>query len=118
MNQPHEKSWISEYHPTLTVITIQHANPDPGLLDKLDVALLQAIENPTCRHLIIDLGMVKNVPSRFLGTLAMLHEQMKKRGGSLRLCQLDKQLMELMKITRFDKLLTIYATREQALQNV
>ncbi|MCC6578849.1 MAG: STAS domain-containing protein, partial [Phycisphaeraceae bacterium] len=50
-----------------------------------------------------------------LGTIMSLNKKVKGMSGEIRLAAIDKQLMEVFKLTRLDKVLKIYPKTDDAL---
>lgn len=84
-------------------------------IDELKQTLSRYIEKAAgLRVAVLDLGRIRYMGSAFLGTLITIHRSMHQQGGDLRLCRLDKALLELFKITRLDNLFAIYDTVDEA----
>lgn len=60
---------------------------------------------------------VEHLSSAALGVLITLHHQVAERKGHLKLSNITPQIFEVFKITRLNKLFSIYDTTEQALAN-
>jgi anti-sigma B factor antagonist len=65
--------------------------------------------------LIIDLGGVLYLNSTALGVLISAHANYTKRGGVIKLCQLNKNLENLFVITKLSLVFDAYHTLEEAL---
>ncbi|MGB9697383.1 MAG: STAS domain-containing protein [Ignavibacteria bacterium] len=64
--------------------------------------------------LIIDLGGVLYLNSTALGVLISAHANYTKRGGVIKLCQLNKNLENLFVITKLSLVFDAYHTVEEA----
>ena len=61
---------------------------------------------------------MKYISSQAIGILAELHRKTAAlKGGLLVLCNLSPRLLELLRIVRFDKLITIKPTQAEAIKH-
>lgn len=67
------------------------------------------------KKLIIDLGSVLYLNSTALGVLISAHANYTKREGSIKLCQLNKNLENLFVITKLALIFDSYPTQEEAI---
>jgi anti-sigma B factor antagonist len=67
-------------------------------------------------RIALDLSKVMLLASAGLGTLINLHKQCVAGGGKLVVFGLSEELVELMKLTKLNKLLTISESRDAALK--
>jgi stage II sporulation protein AA (anti-sigma F factor antagonist) len=70
------------------------------------------------RRLVIDLAHVARLDSLLLGKLVALHKKALALGGRVVLCHLNPRLYEVFQVLQLTGFLRIYATEEEALQNV
>ena len=68
-------------------------------------ALIEASANP---KLLIDFQGVEHLSSAALGTLITINNRIRQKGGQLRLCCIDAQILEVFVITKLNKLFQIY----------
>jgi anti-sigma B factor antagonist len=67
------------------------------------------------RQILVDLQDVPYLDSTELGRLIRAHLSVRQAGGRVRLCNVSERILMLLKITRLDTVLDLYATEEQAL---
>lgn len=67
---------------------------------------------------IVDFSAVTFLTSVGLGVLVTLLQRAKRGGGKLALYGINKELMDILKITHLDKVLTIVPNREAAIKAV
>ncbi len=67
------------------------------------------------QHLILDLGKVNHLNSTALGLLVSTHTNYTKRGGSVKLCSLEKRISNLLVITKLNMVFETYPSLEEAL---
>lgn len=72
----------------------------------------------TSGRIILDLEEVTFMASAGVGMIVKVHNRAKQAGGKLAVCNLNDQLVELMRITRIDKLFPIEESLEKAKQKV
>jgi anti-anti-sigma factor len=65
-------------------------------------------------HLLIDLANTRYISSDGLRTLLAAQKQAKKQGGALKLCCLNRRLVEIFEMSGFDTVFEIFQDREQA----
>jgi anti-sigma B factor antagonist len=65
--------------------------------------------------LIVDLGEVSYLNSSALGVLIAAHANYAKRGGKIKLCQLNKNLENLFVITKLSLIFDSYANQVEAI---
>lgn len=65
--------------------------------------------------LIIDLGEVSYLNSSALGVLIAAHANFAKRGGKIKLCQLNKNLENLFVITKLSLIFDSYQSQVEAI---
>jgi anti-anti-sigma factor len=81
-----------------------------------DLARLVRQDAPT--HLVLDFRHVHYASSQALSLVLLLKQMLNQGqpgGGRLVLCRLGSQLIRLLNITRLDRILTIKATRTEAI---
>ena len=88
---------------------------DAQQVEELGEELSHLVDDRACRKIVIDFTKVKFLSSSALGVLIRLQKKSKEIKGSVALCGLRKELMQIFKITSLDKLFTFYDTEEQAL---
>jgi len=66
--------------------------------------------------LLLDFGNVDHLASAALGMLITLHKKVQERNGSLKLSNINRQIYQVFKITRLNRVFEIHDTAEQALE--
>ncbi|ARN57573.1 STAS domain-containing protein [Sedimentisphaera salicampi] len=84
----------------------------PRLLEDAQILSLEETLNPLveeCRptKMIIDFSRVEHLSSSALGVLIRINSEIKKQGGFLSLCGINKRILEIFKITKLDQVFTI-----------
>lgn len=88
---------------------------DAQQVEELGGELNHLVDDRACRKIVIDFTKVKFLSSSALGVLIRLQKKAREIKGSIALCGLRKELMQIFKITSLDKLFAFYDTEEQAL---
>ena len=88
---------------------------DAQQVEELGNELNHLVDARACRKIVIDFTKVKYLSSSALGVLIRLQKKAREIKGSIALCGLRKELMQVFKITSLDKLFNFYDTEEQAL---
>jgi anti-sigma B factor antagonist len=99
---------------------IEFANPsliDPVELEKISQSLYRLIDQEDRRKIILDFERVQFLSSQAIGIILTMNKKlMPLKNSKLVLCGVGPKLMELLKITRLDRLLTIKPTQREALK--
>jgi anti-anti-sigma factor len=77
--------------------------------------LFGRIERSRLRHAVIDFSRLNYFNSSMLGILHAIWKRVRTAQGRMAICQLSDVCREILKITRFDTVWPIYATRSDAL---
>ncbi len=99
--------------------SLTHA-PD---LERIGQGLYEIVDRPIPQggavHLLLDCTKVRYLSSQAIGIILTLNKKLSRVPGStLTLCGVGPQLLQLLKITRLDKLLKIQPTQADALSSV
>jgi anti-sigma B factor antagonist len=101
---------------------IEFANPsliDPVELESIGQKLYRLIDAEDKRKIILDFERVQFLSSQAIGIILTMNKKlMPLKNSKLVLCGVGAKLMELLKITRLDRLLTIKPTQREALKVV
>ncbi len=86
---------------------------EAALKDRLDALVREG-------HLdiVVDLKACAYLDSSEIGRLIRCHLSVRKAGGRVRLCNLSPKILSLMKMTRLDTVMDLFATEEQALASI
>lgn len=92
---------------------------DPIELEKIGQAVYPLVDDQDKRILILDFERVEFLSSQAIGILLMLNKKLASlRGSRLILCGVGERLMQLLQITRLDRMLTIKPTQKEAVKSV
>jgi len=92
---------------------------DPMLLDNIAQAIYRLVDEQDKRRLILDFEQVEYLSSQAIGIVLNLNKKLAKLPHStLILCGVGARLMELIKITRLDRVLKIKPSQREALKVV
>jgi len=67
--------------------------------------------------LLLDFGNVDHLASAALGMLITLHKKVQERSGTLKLSNINRQIYQVFKITRLNRVFEIHDTAEKALES-
>jgi len=79
--------------------------------DELD----QLVEAEPGIRLLLNFRNVDHLSSAALGMLITLNKKIKEKNGALRLSDINKQIFEVFKITRLNRVFDIHDTQDKAL---
>jgi len=93
------------------------------ILDEANIAeigerLTEIVEKEERPKIIISFSAVDHLSSAALGTLIIINNKVKQRGGQLRLSNINPQIFEVFSITKLDKLFRIYSTVKEAQESL
>ena len=93
------------------------------VLDEMNVQQLgeelrQLVDKQYLVKVVINFERVKFLSSAVLGKLISLHKRLGKEKGRLALCCINKDVRQVFKITRLDKLIPIFDSEESALSRI
>ncbi len=88
---------------------------------RLDAAGARPLETDLRKHieagevdLLVDLENTRYISSDGLRALLAAQKQAKKQGGALKLCCLNRRLVDIFEMSGFDRVFEIFENREQA----
>ena len=88
---------------------------DPPLLESMQADLLRLVEVEDRRNVILDFARVQYVSSQAIGIVIHMHKKITALSNSkLVLCSVPPKIMELLKILKLDRILTIVPTQKEA----
>ena len=90
---------------------------DPIELEQLGQALYRLVDEEDRRKVILDFERVQYLSSQAIGIVLTMNKKLSAlKNSKLILCGVGPRLMELLKITRLDRLLTVKPTQREALK--
>ena len=88
---------------------------DPMVLDSISSDLVGLVDEMDRRILILDFSRVEYLSSQAIGIVITLHRKLAALAHSkLLLCGVKGKLVELLRITRLDRILTVKPTQKEA----
>ena len=107
--QPIEKFTVVEFRtPSLM---------DPVVLERIGAAVYHLVDVEDHRAIILDFEQVNYVSSQALGIIMAMRRKLEKLPHScLVLCGVGPKLLELLKITKMDKVLKIKPSQKEAVK--
>ena len=92
---------------------------DPIVLENTAQSLYKIIDEEDKRKIILDFERVQYLSSQAIGIVLAMHKKLSAlKHSKLILCSVGPKLMELIKLTRLDRLLTIKASQREAVNVV
>jgi anti-sigma B factor antagonist len=88
---------------------------DPVILENTAQSLYRIIDEEDQRKIVMDFAKVQYLSSQAIGIVLAMHKKLNSLDNSkLVLCAVGPKLMDLIKLTRLDRLLTIKPTQKEA----
>lgn len=89
------------------------------LLEEKDIqnvqgSIMSVIEQSERINMVLDFGNVKFLSSAVLGLLIRVSKKVYEKDGKLMLCNINKKIYEIFKITRLTKIFDIYPDIQSA----
>ena len=107
-------------HPFPKYSVVEFRTPsmmDPVILEEIGQEMYRLVDAEDRRKIILDFERVQYLSSQAIGIILTLHKKMSAlKNSQLVLCGVGPKLMELLKITRLDRILTIKPTQEDAVK--
>ena len=101
---------------------IEFKNPslmDPLELEQIGQQLYRLVDEEDRRKIVLDFERVQYLSSQAIGIVLTMNKKLGSLSNSkLVLCGVGPRLMELLKITRLDRLLTVKPTQREAVKVV
>jgi anti-sigma B factor antagonist len=92
---------------------------DPVELEQVASQLYKLVDEQDRRLIVLDFEKVEYLASQAIGILLAMQKKLSAmKKGSLILCGVGARLMELLRITRLDRVLTIKPTQQDAMKLV
>ncbi len=103
-------------HDGYTVVAFRTPNlMNSADLDRLGPALYRLVEVEGRRRIVLDWAEVQYIASQAVGIVMALQKKVSAhKDGKLLLCGVGPRVMELLKITRLDRVLAIRPTQKDA----
>ena len=88
---------------------------DAMLLEEIGKELYRLVDEEDRRRLVLDFEKVQYLSSQAIGIVLAMHKKLNAlKNSKLILCSVGPKLMELIKLTRLDKMLTIKSSQKEA----
>lgn len=85
------------------------------IIQEIGEELNRVVESEPGVRLLLDFANVDHLSSAALGMLITVNKKVDEQNGRLRLANINKQIFEVFKITRLNKLFTIHASTSDAM---
>ncbi len=101
-----------------TVVEFKTASlMDPMILEEIGQELYRLVDEEDRRRLILDFEKVQYLSSQAIGIVLTLNKKLSAlKNSKFVLCGVGPKLMELLKITRLDRILTIKPSQKEAVK--
>jgi anti-sigma B factor antagonist len=115
---PSSAHFITQHIEKWLVIEFKTASlMDPLELEKIGQQLYHLVDAEDNRRVIMDFEKVQYLSSQAIGIVITMHKKLNSlKNSKLVLCAVNPKLMELIKITRLDRILTIKPSQKEALK--
>ena len=91
---------------------------DPAMLETIGQDLYKLVDEQDKRMLILDFERVQYLSSQAIGIVMTLHKKLAAlKHSELILCGVGEKLMQVIKITRLDRVLKLKPTQREAIKS-
>ncbi len=116
--QEHNENFHVEEIGDVVIASLGGKILDPVFIESVEGQLNELAESRESPRLVLDFQTVSHLSSSALGMLTTLHQIAQERGGELCLCNIQPAIQEIFQITRLNEVLSIQATRAEAINSV
>ena len=101
-----------------TVVEFKTASlMDPMILEEIGQELYRLVDEEDKRRLILDFEKVQYLSSQAIGIVLTLNKKLTAlKNSKFVLCGVGPKLLDLLKITRLDRILTVKPTQKEAVK--
>ena len=106
--EPIKSRVTTQYSADVTVVTLN----DEEILEEQQVKELEeelrtVIDVAKCENMILNFENVEFMTSAFLGLLVKIYKRIRERGGTLELCNINRNIYKVFEITQLNKVFVI-----------
>jgi len=91
---------------------------DEANIDALGQELFALVDKDGRKKIVLDFTLVEYLSSAALGKLITMHKKTGTAGGKLALCSIQKDIMDVFKITQLNKVLSLCKDLDEAIAKV
>lgn len=84
-------------------------------IDSVGQELYSIADKSACSQVIVDLKDVEFLSSAMIGVFIRFKMKLRKNDSELKLCNAKPELLEMLKLTKLDKVFDLYNSRRDAL---
>lgn len=88
---------------------------DEELIQEVGDEVLNVVESPECRRLVISFRGIGMLSSSALGKLITVHRRMHRKEGKLLFCDLSETVLDVLHACRLDRFFSLSGNRDEAL---
>jgi anti-anti-sigma factor len=109
---------VNTEHDWPSTVVVVEGDVDLGTAPEFEQKLAAAVEDKLGSALVVDLTRVTFIDSTGLNALVRALERQRLAGSTLALVSDDSRVAMMLEVTRLDRVLRRYATRDEALSAV
>lgn len=99
-----------------TILTLKERKLDSSVSPELKAEFLLLCKPKVAERLIVDMTKVDSCDSSGLSALLIADRAMREHGGEVRLVNVHKKVMSILKISQLDRVFQIYDSLQVALK--
>jgi anti-sigma B factor antagonist len=101
---------------TVTILTLKEKKLDSSISSELKAEFLLLCKPKKTSTLIVDLKAVEFCDSSGLGALLIAHRSMNEHQGEVKFINVNKSVLNLIKISQLDRVFNVYKSLKDALK--
>lgn len=99
----------------VTILAIQ-GRLDPAETQEMEKKVLEAVDSDD-KRLLFDFSELEYINSSGLRVLVMAYQRMKQNNGNVAICNIRDYILEIFEISGYDKIFSIFPSKEEALKS-
>ncbi len=112
---PNRRIDIEDMNGVIVATLLEKKILDEPNIESLGRELFALVDTEGRRKIVLDFHLVEYLSSAALGKLITMHKKVTTSGGRMALCNIQKDILDVFKITRLDKVLTLCTSLDDAL---
>lgn len=115
MSKPDRRIDIEEISGVTVARLLEKKILDEANIEALGQELFALVDKDGRKKIVLDFTLVEYLSSAALGKLITMHKKVTTAKGKLALCSIQKDILDVFKITQLNKVLTLCANLDEAM---
>jgi len=107
--EPIKSRVTTQYSADVTVVTLNDEEIlEEQQIKEIEEELMTIIDDAKCENMLLNFENVEFMTSAFLGFLVKIYKRIRERGGTLELCNINRNISKVFEITQLNKIFIIH----------